>query len=95
MTNDARLSHTFCDHAKTPAARKLCRAGDAIVRQARMHDHLVIGGKHYSVRHVVAFSTTPAEVRVAEYRQGTGWVDLGWCDAQEFAKATIVKHDEI
>jgi hypothetical protein len=89
MNNDARLSHSFCEHAKTLAARKMCRAGNAVIRSASVHNVLVVDGVGYSLRQISGLITTPAEVRVSIYVLGTGWVDQGWMNADFFAKAAL------
>lgn len=91
MTNDARLSHTGCDHAKTPAARKLCRAGDAVIRQTRPMDYIWMGDTAYSVVARTHFQVVPVEVQVSVYVKGSGWVNQGWMYADRFAGGRVEK----
>lgn len=91
MNNDARLSHTACDHAKTPAGRKACRAGDAVIRQTEAMDTIWMGDTAYLVKNRTRFEFTPAEVQVAVFQDGNGWVDLGWMFADRFAGGRVEK----
>lgn len=91
MTNTARLSHTDCDHERTSAARKLCRAGDAVIRQTEPMDYIWVGDTAYSVVARTRFTVVPVEVQVAVYVDGSGWVNQGWMSADRFAGGRVEK----
>lgn len=84
-----RLDHTICDHAKTPAARKLCRAGDAVLRGLAAHDRLTVNGVTYAIEYIYAGFSTPVEARFSFWTLATGWTSQGYMQADFFAAATV------
>jgi hypothetical protein len=93
-----RIDHTYCDHAKTPAARKVCRSGFALVGDLRTHDHIhTADGRFFSVVQgcmVPVGGVAPStEIRVQEWTRDGGWSrDKVWMYAADFAGATV-QHD--
>lgn len=85
-----RLSHTGCLHDATPAGRKACRDGNAVLRSAKPMDMIRVDGVNYSVRSLTYFAVIPNDAQVSTWSLADGWTSLGWLPATTFAGGVII-----